>query len=150
MQRCKFVLLMLSLIGSSLMTLQAQSQKPGEDEKAIQTLEQQWAQGMQKSNPDAIAPMLADSYVFTDIDGKVYDRAQSLQNMKTAKMESVENSDVTVTVYGTTAIARGVYKAKGADSSGKSADVHARWTDTWIKMKGKWQCVATQSTSIKE
>ena len=149
MQRYRLVLLLLAVVGSSLITLQAPAQKSGGAEKEIEALEQQWVQGMLKSNPDAIAPMLADKYVFTDVDGKMYDKAQALNQVKTTKVESGANSDVKVTVFGTTAIARGVYKSKGTDPSGKPFEGNARWTDTWIKTNGKWQCVATQSTPIQ-
>ena len=33
---------------------------------------------------------------------------------------------------------------------GKPVDNNERWTDTWMKMpSGKWQCVASQATTIK-
>ena len=58
--------------------------------------------------------------------------------------------DVKVTVFGDSAIATGVFKAKGTDPSGKPLDVNERWTDTWVKMpNGKWQCVASHQWQIK-
>jgi hypothetical protein len=59
--------------------------------------------------------------------------------------------NVQVTVFGDTAIAIGRVKDKGTDASGKPFDEHERWTDTWVKMpNGKWQCVATQASTIKK
>jgi len=56
-----------------------------------------------------------------------------------------------VTVFGDTAIAIGTFKAKGTDGTGKPMDVRERFTDTWVKMpNGKWQCVASQGTAVKE
>jgi ketosteroid isomerase-like protein len=57
---------------------------------------------------------------------------------------------VKVNVFGGTAIATGVFKGKGTDADGKSFDVNERFTDTWVKMPdGKWQCVASQSSTTK-
>ncbi|MGZ4833362.1 MAG: hypothetical protein ACXVZQ_10575 [Terriglobales bacterium] len=45
----------------------------------------------------------------------------------------------------------GSFKAKGTDPAGKSFDLNERFTDTWVKTSGgKWQCVATASSSIKK
>jgi ketosteroid isomerase-like protein len=53
-------------------------------------------------------------------------------------------------VYGDTAIAMGILKAKQKDPSGKIVDLNIQWTDTWVKMpNGKWQCVASHGSSIK-
>jgi ketosteroid isomerase-like protein len=77
-----------------------------------------------------------------------------LANAKATKYVSAEYEDVKVTLFGDTAIAKGGFKGKGTDASGKPMDVHERWTDTWVKMpNGKWQCVATQgstNTNISE
>ena len=57
---------------------------------------------------------------------------------------------VSVTVYGTTAIATGVYKGKGTEA-GKTFDEVERWTDTWVKLPNdKWQCVADRNTAISK
>jgi ketosteroid isomerase-like protein len=135
------------LLASAVWT---QAQKAGGTEKAIEALEQQWLQGMQKNNPDLIAPLLADKIVNTEDDGKVHDKAQTLEMIKKTKYDSADNTDVKVTVFGGTAIATGGFKGKGTDASGKRFDVYVRWTDTWVKMPdGKWQCVATQVTPVK-
>jgi ketosteroid isomerase-like protein len=66
------------------------------------------------------------------------------------KYSSAEYSDVKVSVFGDTAIATGIEKLKGTDSSGKPLDANERWTDTWVKMpSGKWQCVASHQSPIK-
>ncbi len=55
-----------------------------------------------------------------------------------------------VDAYGDAAVAIGLFKGKGTDASGKPVDETSRFTDTWVKMPdGRWQCVASQSTSIK-
>jgi len=138
------LLALLSLVGV------AWSQTTGGTEKAVAALEQQWLQSQKTNNPDLVAPLLADKFVNTGSDGKVMNKAESLANAKATKYDSAEYEDVKVTVFGDTAIATGGFKAKGTDASGKSMDIHERWTDTWVKMPGgKWQCVATHGSTIK-
>jgi ketosteroid isomerase-like protein len=119
-------------------------------EKAVAALENQWLQAQRTNNPDLIAPMLADSFVTTGADGKLLTKGQSLTAQKQRRYSSVDYENVHVTVYGSTAIATGVYKGKGTDG-GKAFDEVERWTDTWVKMpNGKWQCVADHNTAISK
>jgi ketosteroid isomerase-like protein len=119
-------------------------------EKTVAELEQQWLQSQKANNPDLVAPLLADKFMMTGADGKVTDKTESLAMAKATKYDSVDYSDMKVTVFGNTAISMGVFTAKGTDPSGKTFDTHERWTDTWVKMpNGKWQCVASQGTPVK-
>jgi ketosteroid isomerase-like protein len=136
----------------SLASVTWSQEKPtgGGTEKAVAALEKQWLKAQKASNPDLLAPLLAEKFVSTDSDGKVMDKAETLADTKSTKWDSAEYGPVKVTVFGTTAIATGVFKGKGADGSGKPLDVHERWTDTWVKMpNGQWQCVASQVTPVK-
>jgi uncharacterized protein (TIGR02246 family) len=127
-----------------------QAQTTDGTEKAVAALEQQWLQSQKTNNPDLVAPLLADKFVNTGTDGKVTGKAETLANAKASKYESIEYEDLKVTAFGDTAIATGASRAKGTDESGKPMDAHVRWTDTWVKMpNGKWQCVASQGSTVK-
>jgi len=52
-------------------------------------------------------------------------------------------------VFGDTAIATGTFTAKGA-YKGKQFDHRGRFTDTWVRLNGKWQCVASHISLIKK
>jgi ketosteroid isomerase-like protein len=142
---CSLVLLSLVSVAWS-----QQKQTSGGTEKAIAALEQKWLQAQKTNNPDLLPPLLADKIVVTEADGKVYDKAGTLATYKKTKWDSVEYTDVKVTVFGDAAIATGGFIGKGTDPSGKPFDVHERWTDTWVKMpNGQWQCVASQASLVK-
>ena len=127
--------------------LQAQT---GGTEKAVAALEQQWMQSQKTNNPDLVAPLIADKFVATGLDGKVTGKAELLANAKATKYDSMEYEDVKVTAFGDAAIATGASKAKGTDEKGKPIDEYVRWTDTWVKMpNGKWQCVASHVSILK-
>jgi ketosteroid isomerase-like protein len=126
-------------------------QTSGAAEKAVLALEEQWLQSQRTNNADLAAPLLAEKFVYTGPAGNVEDKAALLAESKATKWASVELEDVRVTVFGSTAIATGVFKGKGTDlAANKPINEHTRWTDTWVKMTdGKWQCVAAQDSNVK-
>ena len=141
-----FLVALFSLVSA----VSAQAQTTGATEKAVAALELQWLQSQNTNNPDLVAPLLADKFVSTGSDGKVSSKAEMLATAKATKYNSVDNTDVKVTVFGDTAIATGGFTGKFTDPSGKSVDANERWTDTWVKTStGKWQCVASHVSSVK-
>jgi hypothetical protein len=106
---CLLALLSLVSIASS------QAQQTGEPEKTVAAQEQQWLKSQKTNKPDLVAPLLADKFVSTGSDGKVTNKAESLASAKASKYVSAEYEDVLVTVFGNTAIAPGVFKARGTD-----------------------------------
>ena len=141
---------LLGLLSLSSAAVSQAQQTSGATEKAVMALEDQWLKSQKTNNPDLEAPLLADKFVSTGSDGKVTNKAQTLADAKASKYVSAENENVQVTVFGDTAIATGLWVGKGTDEEGKPFDLRDRWTDTWIKMPtGKWQCAASQSTTVK-
>jgi ketosteroid isomerase-like protein len=136
---------------SLMVAAQAKDNKMGSGtEQAVAGLEQQWTDAAKASNPEPLAPLLADEFVSTDSQGKVIGKAETLAHTKAAKWQTNQISDVKVTVFGNTAIATGNWVGKGSDENGKPVDAHERWTDTWMKMSnGKWQCIASHGSTIK-
>ena len=152
MKQALVCLLGLALLASAAWSQEEKASRPasGGTEKAVAALEQQWLQSQKTNNPDLIAPLLADKFVNTDIDGKVSSKAESLAEAKATKFDSVSYVELKVTAFGDTAIATGHFTAKGTEASGKAMDVHERFTDTWVKMpNGKWQCVASHQSLVK-
>jgi hypothetical protein len=141
---------LLGFLSLSCAMLVRAEQAGGNTEKSIAALETRWAESQKTNNPDLAAPLLADKFISTGLDGKVSSRTQALADAKATKYASVVVEDLHITVFGDTAIANLVFKAKGIDSKGKALDEHSRWTDTWVKMpNGTWQCVASHGSEVK-
>jgi ketosteroid isomerase-like protein len=141
---CLIGLLYLGSVASS------RAQQTSGIEKAVAALEEKWLQAINTNSPDLLAPLLADKFVSTSPEGKVTGKAEMLVDVKTFEKNSGANSEMKVIVYGDTAIAIGILKAKTKDPSGKIVDLNLQWTDTWVKMpSGKWQCVASHGSPIK-
>jgi ketosteroid isomerase-like protein len=117
---------------------------------AIVALENKWAEAAKTGDAAAVEPMLAETFVTTDVNGHSYSKKELLANLKGGKWESNGISDVKVSVYGDTAIATGAWAGKGIDGDGTRMDRHERWTDTWVKTKaGRWECVASHASEVK-
>jgi ketosteroid isomerase-like protein len=130
--------------------LPAQAQSSPDVEKAISDLEYKWAAGQKDGKPDVVAPLIADRFVNTDVEGKVSGKDALLAGLKGGEWEQNGISDVKVIVFGHVAIATGAWAGKGVDGDGTKVDRHERWTDTWVRMPGGlWQCVASQQTATK-
>ncbi|HLK31887.1 MAG TPA: nuclear transport factor 2 family protein [Terriglobales bacterium] len=141
------------IAGLLLFALPTSAQKKsaaGGSEKAVAALEQQWLKAQQTSNPDLLAPLLADGFTETASDGKVFGKAEALAAIKGSKYNTAEYTDLKVSVFGNTAIATGGFKGSGTDQDGNPISSPERWTDTWVKMPGgKWQCVASHASTAK-
>ena len=72
---------------------------------SITHLEQASADAQKAGDAANVAPLLADNFVNTDVDGNRSGKAELLSNLKGGKWEQNEISDVKVSVYGDTAIA---------------------------------------------
>jgi ketosteroid isomerase-like protein len=143
--------LLLGVISLSSATLTQAQAAGGTAEKAVAALEDQWTQSERTNNPDLLAPLLADKFIFIDTDGTISNRAKNLADSKATKYVSVDVQDFHITVFGHTAVATMVFKAKGTLPNAKAMDLNARWADTWVKMPdGKWQCVLSQGSDLKK
>jgi ketosteroid isomerase-like protein len=144
----------LGLLGVILLSLGTIARAQTADvaaEKAVAAAEEQWSQSERTNNVDLLAPLLADKFILIDIDGTIMNRAQELADAKATKYVSEDAEDLHITVFGNTAVATMIFKAKGTGSKGKPMDIRARWADTYVKMpNGKWQCVLSQGSDLKK
>ena len=136
--------LVVAMLAGSAIALAA-----GTDEQAVKDGELQWLKSQQTNNADLVAPLLADKIIETNGEGKVLNGKDAvLADAKGQTWSSVDYKDLKVTVFGHTAIATGTFVGKGT-ADGKALDLHERFTDTWVKMDGKWLCVASHDSAIK-
>jgi ketosteroid isomerase-like protein len=119
------------------------------DESRILALENAWNLAEESKDISALDQLLADTLVYTDFDGSFMDKAQFLAAVKTSTPNSdqITNDNVTVHLYGDSAIVTGGYREKGV-VKGKPVTRRGRFTDSWVEQNGTWLCVASQSTLI--
>jgi ketosteroid isomerase-like protein len=134
---------------SGVLMLSGLAAKANTAEEAVIAAENQITKAQQTNNVELQAPLLADKYVSTDQDGTVIvGKEANLADAKLATYSSMELTDLKVTMFGDTAIATGTFADKGT-YKGKPFNHRGRFTDTWVRLNGKWLCVATHASLIK-
>lgn len=137
-----------------VLTFAVQAQTPaqtktGSVEQELIKLENEWADAWVKSDVAFHNRITADDYTWTSSWGMVFTKADNLALLKSGDdvITSWVLADMKVRVYGDAAVVTGraIIKEmyKGKDVSGQE-----RWTHTWIKRAGRWQCVASHSSEI--
>jgi ketosteroid isomerase-like protein len=141
--------LVLMLIVSCLIFGQTKQATGQNTAKEITALENAWNDAVQKYDVSWFERNIADSYIGTDENGIVQDKAATIAEVKdkVSKIESIYNEAFKVQAYGDTAVATGIYVLKGTHK-GKDSSGRYPFTDTWVKLAGRWQCVASHNSKI--
>ena len=123
--------------------------KTGNAEQELLKLEQEWANALVKADVAFLDRILAEDCMFTDSEGIVWTKAQSLAHLKPGGhvITSMVSDDMKVRIYRDAAVVTGRNTTKET-LNGKDTSALERFTDTWIKRDGRWQCVATHSSKI--
>ena len=125
--------------------------KSGSVEQELIRLENEWADAWVKRDVAFFNQIIADNYTWTSPWGEVWTKAQDLALLKSGQdvIKSWLLADMKVRVYGDAAVVTGRNTVKetykGEDVSGQN-----RWTHTWVKRAGRWQCVAAHSSEIAQ
>jgi len=145
MKRYFTPVLLLAALAANAQSTQPQS----EEAKQVLALENAWNQSEVKADTKGLDLLLADDFVYTDVDGSFKNRAQWLSDVQkeSLRYEQLANRDQAARIYGSTAIVTGEYREK-VQLKGKPVLRRGRFTDTWIKLNGTWKCVASQATLI--
>jgi ketosteroid isomerase-like protein len=124
-------------------------QKSGSVEQELLKLEQDWNNAIIRSDWAFLDSIWADDSTETDSEGVIWTKAQSLASLKSGGeiVTSMVPDDMKVRVYGDAAVVTGRLTMKST-FMGKDNSDERRWTDTWIRKAGRWQCVATQSSKV--
>ncbi len=131
--------------GVTLVELGAQ----GNAEQEIRTLHEQGRQAALKGNADFLEEHLAATYLGIGGDGRLRTKAESVQDLKSGgiKYESIDERDVKVNTYATTAIVTAIASVK-LTSNGKPIAGDYRATFVYVKQAGNWREVAFQATPV--
>jgi ketosteroid isomerase-like protein len=146
------VLVIASAVSAGWCSAQKSESGMGGVEGTLMQMEKDWAQAFVKGDPAMAERMEAADFVGTAPDGKVGDKAQDLNDLKAGKFkaESAEPDEMKVHVYGNAAVVTGRMTVRGGQYDGQDISGQYRFTDTWVKNKGKWQVVASQATLLKQ
>lgn len=115
------------------------------DTRALLRLEDEWASALVKRDSAVFNRLLAPGFVYTEND-QMMDRAAVLHAVVAGSdtITAARNEDMRVHRYGpVTAVVTGWLIVQGR-SAGRQFERRYRFTDTWVKGRGRWRIVAAQ------
>jgi ketosteroid isomerase-like protein len=147
--KVSLTLCLLLLLAAALLAERHSSDQIDVDRSKLIALENAWNQAQLHHDANAVAQLLPETFVYTDYDGTVMNRAKFLDDVKDTNYRAslMTNDEVQVFPYSNAAIVIGTYHSKGT-YKGKPFDHRGRFTDTWLFENGKWQCIATHTNLI--
>lgn len=97
----------------------------------------------------ALERLLAPEFTLVSTNAEVQSRAQAIQEVRAGdpQYERFENHSMSARVYGGTAVVQGITSLKGR-SGGKAFALDVRFTDTLVRVKGRWTIVVSHVTRI--
>jgi len=118
-------------------------------EEQIKKMERDRAAAVVKADVATLEGLTSDDYVLINANGQVSNKAETMSMIKTGKIKLTANevSDLSVRVYGDTAVVTGKSTAKGS-INGIELKGPVMFTRVYVKKNGKWQSVAFQQTPI--
>jgi ketosteroid isomerase-like protein len=130
------------------------SAESGSAEQELIQLENEWAGAWAKHDVAFFERIEADDYTWTSPSGEVWTKAKDLAFVKSLKagkgaISSQVIAEMKVRAYGDVAVVTGRDIIKETHE-GKEISRQERWTDTWVKLAGRWQCVAGHSSEVAQ
>jgi ketosteroid isomerase-like protein len=119
-------------------------------ERELYRIEDAWARAVVRRDAKALGRLIAPKWTYSDESG-LMDRDAGIAAFVsgTDTVTEASNADMRATVYGNAAVVTGILRMKGRGPKGPF-DRHYRYTDTWVRMDGRWQAVASQDYLMPE
>ncbi len=125
--------------------------KKGGDEQAVRQVINDIGAALRNNDAAALGRIYADDFTFVTDTGVLTNRAQRLAAFTSGnvKYESVSFENISVRIYGKTAVATFGVTSKFAPGTNISSGKFIV-TATLVKQNGRWQEVAVQNTRVVE
>jgi len=120
--------------------------------RTLTDLEQRWIQVYATHDVSFLRAILAEDFVATLADGEMRGKEKHIAAYQEdfEAYSAVANSEVQVHVFSPdAAVVTGLYSATLRKPGSAGPVERYRWTDTWLRRSGSWQCVATHETQVR-
>jgi ketosteroid isomerase-like protein len=121
------------------------------DKEQVRDLEKSCSVALVKGDFDTLGQIFAEDWVLVSGDGQLMSREQIFKSLKSGelKFSSYEFSDLEVRVFGDTAIVVGHGNPHG-EFRGEKFEEKEIFSDTFIRVGGKWRCILSHSSEMAE
>ena len=116
-------------------------------EQSLLAAERQYSEAFKNRDRQALDLMIDADFIFTDEEGKVYDKAKYIQEIASMQVESYKLDDLAARVSGTTGVVTGLWTGK-MTVAGKDASSAVRFTDTFVKRLNRWVVLASHESRL--
>ena len=145
------IIAILAMAMSSLALAQTSDKKAAPISKAEQEVvkvSDEIIEALGRTDVVALDRLYADDYILTQSFG-LTSKAQLLDAYKSGRVKytSASDKDLSVRVYGDTAVTTGILILKGQNPNGDFT-MNARCTSVFLKQQGRWRLVASQLSDI--
>jgi hypothetical protein len=139
---------MTLVITTALIEANDQGSRAERDEAVLAKIQQELSRAWVAGDRSTIERIIAPEWRSTGPDGRASDRASVLTEAfekRVHKIHRLEIDDVRVRVFGDAAVVTGRTHGVG-EFAGAPYDVVIRFTDTFVRLKGRWQAVASHAS----
>ncbi|HEX5709504.1 MAG TPA: nuclear transport factor 2 family protein [Pyrinomonadaceae bacterium] len=128
------------------------ARQPSRDEQEVRKLEREWLDAYEKRDAAAMERIVADDFTITFPNGGMQNKAQIIAALNAPLKEGQPTykfytEDVRSRAYGDTVILIGRVVTESTQG-GKTAKEASRYTDTYVKRRGRWQVVASHLSNV--
>lgn len=118
---------------------------------AVKAAELARFKAMTSNDLAALERALGDDLIYTHSSASVDTKASYVGSIRSGALKyvSIDPGEMTVRVYGTTAIITATAKVSSI-SNGQTMTNQLRYTDIWVLRDGRWQMVGWQSTRVPQ
>ena len=141
------LLVLLAMLSAAPLAAQ-QGASDRATERTLFRLENDFAKAVVKRDAAAIRAMTAPRWVYSDETG-VMEREAGITAFTTGSdtVREASNEAMRALIYDKSAVVIGVLVMKGSGAHGAFTN-RFRYTDTWARLNGRWQCIASQDYLI--
>ncbi|MGH9931149.1 MAG: nuclear transport factor 2 family protein [Pyrinomonadaceae bacterium] len=118
--------------------------------EAILQIEQDIMAAIKSKDAAALAPMLADEFIYRTHFGAETDKAGFLQSISSMPLEilSIHGEELKVNVYGEMAVLTGVQLAEARPNEGETEESAVAFTDIFMRRDGRWLMVLAYGVEL--
>lgn len=115
----------------------------------LQAREREYTRGIRTGNTKLLDAVWAPGFVDTNAAGQLATKAQELAKIAhaRARIVALDVDEERTALYGDTAIVTERFHVR-YELDGKPGAETGRATDVWVKLHGRWMCVAAHSSAI--
>jgi len=129
----------------------ASAQSRSKEESAVQDAYKAYVQAWKTKDLAALEKLISPDYMAVNFEGKLSTREIELATAKSdSDWVAMDVDEIHTRIWGDTAVASGFISAQGKKPDGSSFNARVRFLAMLVKQDGRWQLVATQSSSFKK